>query len=79
MFTNPNHRSDIVRKIENHMAAKGIKRITLQEAIGVKHQAFKRRMDLEIPFDTEELFAIAKVLKTAPSEIMPDDLNEIAA
>lgn len=67
------------RKIENHMAAKAIKRKELTAALGVTYQTFKRRMSGELPFTVDEIWTIARILRAKPSEILPDDITEDAA
>lgn len=69
----------VVRKIENHMAAKGIKRNELKEALGWSYERFPKRMECKIPFDLSELWVIASVLRTSPLELMPEDVNEVHA
>lgn len=67
----------VVRKIENHMAAKGIKRSELKEALGWSYERFRKRMECKIPFDVDELWIIASVLRTSPLDLMPDDATEV--
>lgn len=69
----------VVRKIENHMAAKGITRKELKEALGWSYERFRKRMGCEKAFELDELWVIASVLRTSPLELMPDDANEIHA
>lgn len=70
---------EVVRKIENHMAAKGIKRAELKEALGWSYERFRKRMECKIPFDISELWVIASVLRTSPLDLMPEDVNEVHA
>jgi len=81
MHTNPDLASRLVtiRKIENHMAAKAIKRKELTQALGVTYQTFERRMSGELPFTVDEIWKIARVLRARPSDILPDDVASDAA
>lgn len=67
----------VVRKIENHMAAKGIKRKELIDALGWSYERFRKRMESEIPFDVDEIWIIASILRTSPIQLMPDDASEV--
>lgn len=67
----------VVQKIENHMAAKGIKRKELIEALGWSYERFRKRMESEIPFDVDEIWIIASILRTSPIQLMPDDAADI--
>lgn len=66
-----------VRKIENHMAAKAIKRKDVIEALGIRYQTFERRMKGEVPFTVEEIWTIARVLRARPTDILPDDAESV--
>lgn len=81
MNTNPQFspRQTTARKIENHMAAKAIKRKELIAALGVTYQTFERRMSGELPFTVDEIWIIARILRARPSEILPDDIAEDTA
>lgn len=77
MFTPQELQDSLTRKIENHMAAKGISRKQLIEELEMSYHSFKRRMDGEIPFSVFEVWAIAKVLRAAPSDLLPDDASVV--
>ena len=77
MSNAPEIQKQVVRKIENHMAAKGIKRSELKEALGWSYERFRKRMECKIPFDVNELWVIASVLRASPLDLMPDDVNEV--
>lgn len=63
----------VVRKIENHMAAKGIKRKELKDSLGWSYERFRKRMECEMSFDIDELWLIAKVLRTSVLDLLPED------
>lgn len=67
----------VVHKIENHMAAKGIKRKELIDALGWSYERFRKRMEGDIPFDVGEIWVIASILRTSPIQLMPDDASEV--
>ncbi len=67
----------VVQNIENHMAAKGIKRKELIDALGWSYERFRKRMENEIPFYVDEIWTIASILRTSPIQLMPDDATEI--
>ena len=69
--------ADVVHKIENHMAAKGIKRKDLIDKLGWSYERFRKRMEGKIAFDLDELWVIAGILRTSPLELMPEDATEI--
>ena len=73
MFTNNEVQNTVARKIENHLAAKAIKRKELIEALGMSYHSFERRMKGEVPFSIIEVWTIAEVLRTAPYSLLPDD------
>lgn len=61
----------VVRKIENHMAAKAIKRKELADALGITYQTLERRMSGEVAFTIEEIWTIASTLRTNPFDLLP--------
>lgn len=73
MFTSKQLQDSLSRKIENHMAAKGISRKQLIEPLDMSYHSFKRRMDGEIPFTVFEIWAMAEVLRASPADLLPDD------
>lgn len=79
MITNKRVRTELANRIENHMAAKGIKRKELIEALGMGYQAFERRMRGDIEFGLGEVWVIAKILRTSPLALMPEDVAEVHA
>lgn len=68
----------VVHKIEDHMAAKGIKRKDLKESLDWSYERFRKRMECKIPFDIDELWTIAKVLRVNPLDLLPIEEIESA-
>lgn len=73
MFTAQELQASLTRKIENHMAAKGISRKQIIEPLNMSYHSFQRRMSGEIPFNFLEIWTIAAILRTSPAELLPDD------
>lgn len=78
MDTNKNVRLELATRIENHMAAKGIKRKELIQALPMGHQAFERRMRGELDFGITEIWTIATVLRTTPIDLLPAEPVQVA-
>lgn len=71
----------IARKIERHLAAKGLKRRRVIDALGIGYQAFERRMSGRIAFNVHEIAILAETLHVSPADLLPDDwsADEVAA